>query len=178
MFHILQSSSRLVCVDFQWSVRVIRLDLGGHQISLGPQFFFRILRSHKLHFLDGKLGIFRGYSKMPHSPYYISKIGEHMNLYPLSQCSHLSSTNLTHAGTELKGTQTGLPQTETHNVCLHGSCVYSEQGRVTIAQSWKTWRKTLSYEQERWQPVSYFIFKDNYVQLTLSKGFCIAVILL
>ena len=95
---------------------------------------------------------------MPHSPYYISVIGEHMNLYSLSQCSHLSSTNLTHAGTELIGTQTGLPKTETHNVCLHGSRVYSEKGRVAVVQSWKRRRKTLSYEQERWQPVRYLIY--------------------
>lgn len=73
---------------------------------------------------------------MPHSSYRISKMRVHENLYALSQCSFFSLTNLTHAGAEVRGTQTGFLQTEPQNVCLHSGHLHSKQSRVILEQSW------------------------------------------
>lgn len=72
------------------------------QVSLSPDFLLQVLRGHILHLLDGQLGVFRGYAKMPHSPYRISKMGVHEDLYPLSQCGLLSLAHLAHAGAEIR----------------------------------------------------------------------------
>jgi len=101
-------------------------------VSLGSDLLTQVLRGHILHFLDGQLGVFGGYPKMPHRPDGVPKVWIHEDLYPLPQSCLFTLLDLTHAGTELTGTQRGILHAETQDVGLHSAHVHRKQRRLTV----------------------------------------------